>query len=945
MGIQRQFLGWDEPAVEKVGRHLVPDGAAGPVDLEGTLIVVPTRQVGRRLRAAMARRCADRDTALLSARVVTPSFLLNSAGPQEKEASDAVVRAAWAELLRQVDVREFAGLFPAEVPDRDFPWALNTGEMIQRLRDTLAEGGYRIADVPETGKVEEAERWESLARLEQAFLARLKKEGLVDPCLRKIRLAEKPAAPEGVRRIVMAAVPDPTPLVVKILAGLSKKLDIEILVHAPDAVADRFDEWGRPVEKQWGDALIEIPEPGLNLLPCASPAAQGRKAIELIAEEAGRFGPADIAIGAPDSAVIPFLEADLSEGGLRAYDPAGKPLRETPLFRLLDGFRALVGEGAYADAAAFLRHPDVLAHLERDRGVSPARLLAELDEFQNTYLPPGFDELLERLAKARSGAEGERAFPNLARAIAFLKEAIADFGRGDFPAAVRKFLQTVFGRRKLDRHGDAELMAAADLVDKALHEIEAFAAGRLLPERRHALELLVRLVADQRFSLERDKALVDLEGWLELPWNDAPFLLVTGMNEGYVPESRLGDVFLPDSLVAQLGLRSEADRFARDVYFMRVLVETRRGRGRAAFLTGRTGTRGDPLKPSRLLFRCPDAELPDRVRHLFGEADERRENVPLKMSFRLDPGPPPELRPEELQMKKLHVTSFRDYLACPFRFYLKHILKMEGMDDQMMSMDAMDFGNLVHDALRRMADEKEMRTCRHPKQLGDFLRDAAEDWVNERFGKSRPLAVSMQLEAAQQRLVAAAHVQADLAEQGWEIQEAEVSLEMELGGITVSGRIDRIDRNAETGLIRVMDYKTSDKAEDPAAAHFATVREDTREYALLEFEGKDKRWKDLQLPLYGLLLRAHGRLPSPCELGYFSLPKALTKTDVLVGQGFNTELLYAAERCAKGVIEDIRARRFWPPAERIEYDDFEALFPASAEECFDGRRFLERLRA
>ncbi|OYU98221.1 MAG: hypothetical protein CFE26_27965, partial [Verrucomicrobiales bacterium VVV1] len=48
----------------------------GPLDLARTLVVVPTRQAGRRLREALAEHAAARGQAVFPPRVVTPESLV-----------------------------------------------------------------------------------------------------------------------------------------------------------------------------------------------------------------------------------------------------------------------------------------------------------------------------------------------------------------------------------------------------------------------------------------------------------------------------------------------------------------------------------------------------------------------------------------------------------------------------------------------------------------------------------------------------------------------------------------------------------------------------------------------------------------------------------------------------------------------------------------------------
>lgn len=486
---------------------------------------------------------------------------------------------------------------------------------------------------------------------------------------------------------------------------------------------------------------------------------------------------------------------------------------------------------------------------------------------------------------------------------------------------------------------DEEFITVAKLIDATLHELTSEVITTLGIEKRNIFELLLQRLSAQRYSLERKGAIIDLEGWLELPWNDAPFLLVTGMNDGFVPDGRLSDVFLPDSLRKQLNLRHDADRFARDAYLMQGLIESRHKDGRVCFLVNKTSSTGDPLKPSRLLFRCSDEELPQRAQQLFGDTSERQANYPPTISFLLEASPPDDLPADRLGIAKMSVTRFKDYLACPFRFYLKHVLGMEALDDEKGAMDALDFGSLVHHALHKMAKNDEMCRCENDRELRSFLCAEAETWVAKQFGPSPPLQIKIQLDAAQQRLGAAARVQASLLREGWEILNSEMSIEGELNDLPVHGKIDRIDRHRETGRIRILDYKTSDKAEDPDKAHIGSALPDVADYMRVNINGKEKRWLDLQLPLYQMLLPDTEEFQGPVKLGYFNLPKATNDTGVAIWDDFDNGLMESARSCAEGIVRDIQNHTFWPPARSVQYDDFESLFHANIPDCINVTTF------
>jgi len=935
----------------KVADFVLPPQITELGDLQKDLIVVPTRQAGRRLREALAVHCADQGAALLPPLVVTPPFFLRSEADVAKAANPTEIAAIWAYVLLHADLTELRGLLPS-TPRNDFAWALYTGQMIQSLRDTLADGGYLITDVlRDFGSIlEEPERWQDLARLETAYLEHLAALRLQDPCVLKIKRAEQPELPAGIQRIVVAAVPDPTPLMVRALERLAEQVPVVILIHAPESLADHFDQWGRPIPERWREARIDIPDPETNVLLAGSPASQSQKVLELMAEEASRFGPDDIAIGVPDTGVTPYLAADLEERGLPTFDPAGKPVGDHPLYQLLDAFRALVNEGTYPAFSGFVRHADVLEFLQKKHNLSPGRLLKEMDTFQNHRLPAAWADVDSFFADKPGSAQGERQeYETLAAAVQVVREQLAGYEASDVDAAVRSLFQTVYEARTLNPNApqDQEFTESAEVINSTLAEFSRGVVVALGIDKKNAMTLLLRRLREQRYFTERQGARIDLEGWLELHWNDAPFLMVTGMNEGAVPDGRVSDVFLPDSLRSQLGLRSDADRLARDAYLMRAMIESRRAKGRACFIAGKTNAEGEPVKPSRLLFRCDDEELPRRAERLFGDADEKRENHAATISFALEASPPADLPTAALDIQTMRVTDFRDYLACPFRFYLKHVLRMEEMDDQKREMDAMDFGLLVHSVLQRMAQSETMRRCENVAELRDFLCGEAERWVADRFGPSPPLQIRIQLGAAKQRLVAAAQAHAVLVREGWETLYAEAVFELELGGILVRGKIDRIDRHQGSGTIRVLDYKTSDTAADPEKGHTGSWSPDAREYARVEINGKDRRWTDLQLPLYKMMLAESGGMGDPIELGFFNIPKAVADTGVVVWTTFTEDILRSARTCAEGVARDIRDHRFWPPAARVEHDDFERIFPADIAQCVNAEAFeafLEGMR-
>jgi ATP-dependent helicase/nuclease subunit B len=839
-----------------------------------------------------------------------------------------LIQAVWAGVLREAALDAFPALIPIKLTDRSFRWALQTATLLQRLREQLAEAGLVIADVPEKAGelLAEPERWRDLARLEARYLAALKATGFGDPCERKRILPAGDTLPADVDSVILAGVPDPPDLVIRLLDRYARSLPVTVLVHAPADRASAFDAWGRPLPDIWSRHELDIPDEAKTLILAADPEDQARRVMTELDAASARFGAGDVAIGVPDPEVAPFLAQVLADRNVKAFDPSEPQLSRQPACRLLTLLQALAATPVYRTVADLLRQEDVLNVLVSRFKLSPVSLLTDLDNFQNTFMPLELDDFTDarlqgcdRIADLR-----DNHFIHLEKGIFYLRELRHSLLTPPSPIeGVRLAMQSVYGGRFLADQDpqDREFTAVGSAINEALSELESTLPHVPGLNRAESLELLVETLASQKLPREIEAADLDLEGWLELPWNPSPFLIVTGLNEGFVPDSRMGDVFLPDSLRAHLGMRHDGSRVARDLFLLESLIESRRQAGTIRLLCGKTSAAGDPLKPSRLLFQCPDSALPSRAARLFEELKSHGSLPAASISFQLQSslGERPPVWPAE---KAISVTAFRDYLECPFRFYLRHLLGMESLNDQKTEPDAMEFGQLIHHALRQLHDIADLRACSDEARIRDALQDAARGWMRGRYGDAWSLPLRIVYEAAQNRLAAVAKRQAAEAANGWVILAAETSWTLSLGGLTIKGKIDRIDYHPETHAARILDYKTSSRAKTCQEAHQASVRDDTPAYAIAPLGDKQKRWIDLQLPLYALMWKANPlKADASLKVGYFLVPPSLEDTRVQLWDELSEPILDSAQRCAEGVCEAVRGGVFWPPAERVAFED------------------------
>ncbi len=916
---RRHFLSWERPLLPQAVEFLAGDWAGqGPLDLSHQLVIVPTKQAGRRLREALADYAKQRAQGVFAPRVMTADGLL-APGLGDAVASRTDTLVAWSRVLRNLAIDEFREVFPIDPPVRDFSWAVRLARELTALQLALAENGLRIADVAARigdGAAEHG-RWRQLAQLDLRHAELLRRAGLVDSPSARIGKVRQSWL-TGVDRIVVLAAPDLPPLALAALQVHENSLRTEVVVFAPSGERRNFDEWGRPNSEHWAGRVLALDEFESRIHLCSDPVEQAERlagAARAYAEPEGY-----VAIGVADPEITPPLAAALKRQGIPSFSPEGSLRKQEGLYQLLAAFAALVRDPAFDQVEALARCPDFISHLRsRSGGIfSVEDWLDGLDQLRARNLPGDL-----RAALQASGSSNRDEVRQGLKEIDALHDRL---GRGSFEESVTDVLNQLFRDRKIDLRSDADqrfesaAQAWMECVRDCVRAREIFGD---MPAS-DCWELALQLFAESRQSDDKPEGALELQGWLELAWENAPHLLVGGMNDGQVPEAVVGDAFLPESLRLRLGLATNRSRFARDAYLLQALLASRRSGGRLDLYFGKTSLAGEPLRPSRLLLRCADAELPARVAYLFGALEKNEHPVAWTRAWPLRPR-------RENPPAKVAVTGLRAWLNCPFRFYLGYVLRMKPVDAAKNELDAFDFGTLCHAALEELA-KPPMRDCADAHTLRDCLLTTFDGEVRERYGDGLSLPLLVQLESARQRLSKAAEVQAAERAEGWVIIEVEKKIEFELSGITVSGRIDRIEKNERTGQVRVLDYKTSDTAVSPREAHLRSLRtgENVPEWAQTEEDGCERVWVDLQLPLYRHALEAE--FGPDVTFAYFNLPKAAGETGLQPWEDFSVELQESAMRCARGICAAIKAGEFWPPNEtlRAEYDDFASLFQHGA---------------
>lgn len=931
--ITRTFLGWDRPLLTLAVEHLTRDWSDRTLDLSHQLVVVPTRQAGRRLRSSLALHASSQNAGVLPPTVVTPDYLLSPACLPELNkavATRAEALVSWVDALLAANLDDFRNVFPIEPEERNLAWALRTAEDLLSVQNLLGEAGLTMQSAAKELAAEglEPHRWADLSRLERMARRLLTKRKRLSPQAARVDAAREGVLSAHLDTIILVGVPDPPPLLCTALQHHLSRTRCEVVIHAPDSLAHCFDEFGRPKPEEWRDRPIDIPDLEHSVHQAVNPQTQAEYVTGLFAKSENLAAVA--AVGAPDPDLLLPLEEAFAAQGQATFNPAGESVSTQALTSLLRSLYRLALSNSFLTFIDLLRVPGVAQQVStweatEDRPeFDAATMLAELDNFQREHIP----ESLESADRINNSCR--RPNPALTRALSWMQTWLRRLDRERIWEILPEFLTQIYAESEFDPANpfDEAFSSTVSLLHGILDSIEGgllrdleFAAD--FPDR---LRFLLHLLEQETIYSERKAGALDLQGWLELPWEDAPHLVVTGMNDGFVPESIKGHAYLPDSARRLLGLRHNDNRHARDAYILSSLLACRRDYGRIDLVFGRRSVTEEPLRPSRLLFACPAEKLAERVHSLFHEELAARESPAWSLTWQLTPPAPDDAM---RIFERLPVTAFRDYLSCPFRFYLRRGLRMEHDEGPLIELDARHFGTLCHSVVEDFAASP-VRESDREKDILEFFEDTLDSIVAREYGDLLPVPILIQRESARQRLSWWATIEAEQRRRGWQIVEYESSLGSEnepwlIHGVRITGKIDRIERNASDNTLRVLDFKTG-RLKKPRDAHLRNLRrhEDPSQlepWMMVPAGNKIQRWVDLQLPLYLLALQAAGR-SERMVTGYANLGRAKAEVALELWNDLEEHLLSAALRCVEGIVQAITEKQFWPPSERVDYDDF-----------------------
>ena len=915
------FLGPDASLPSQVAAHLLAGSPGQPPDLTDTLVIVPMAGAARAIRHQLAIQSGSG--------VLSPSFRLpiDAVLP---EAANLATRAerevAWCEVLRHRPRSSYAALLPAAVKLEAPDDLLGAAERLTGLGDLLAEAALDptsplLVEVCEN----DAQRWSELSKLHATYLETLAAAGLLDPNQARLVQARHPSLDPLPRRAVVACVPD-LPLLTQIFLETlaARGTEVTVLAWQPSNDAAVLDVWGRPDPEWWTTHRLEIPD------QCLVSAQNTHEEADQLLDFVASRGAGDFTLIAVAPESIASLETGIIRRQRPAYSPAGQSLVRTEPATIVIGWENFVRTGQLRDLRPLLQLPPFA-----DLLVASAKNLTSSDVLEACDLLLA-EHLCETAAASRDWIKNAR--PATRKPEQRQRAIISGFLTA-LEALQRRHLaprQLLAALYNNNTEPDEPRAAALEELVEVLGEIES--SPLLSAQQPSFREAIFRraLAARTVFPPAPDDA-CEIQGWLEAPWTSASVLAISGCREGALPSGTTEDAFLPDSIRTRLRLPSQDSRLARDAYLLSALL-ARHGSENLRLGTSRFRPGGEPNRHSRLLFGCPDEELPARVTKLFDPPAKLRRPPPVTPLRLILPASPP--------VTSLRVTGFKHYLACPLRFYLSQVLYLQSFDPEAREINAADFGTLVHRVLENFHKNGPHDETDEAK-IAVYFSDELDREAARHYGRHPAPVVRVQIEAMRVRLRQLAHLQAAERRDGWRILESEYAVKKEdglaIGPLTLTGTMDRVEVHEEKGL-RILDYKTFAQARTPEETHFGPVRENHLTEAVVPRPSKngalrEKSWTDLQLPLYCRL--AAQIWPSHASkglaAGYILLPGDPDDTQISL-LSLDEATQSHAETCATAIAGRVARGVFWPPAPAAEvrYDDFADWFDgADPAEIFD----------
>lgn len=527
-----------------------------------------------------------------------------------------------------------------------------------------------------------------------------------------------------------------------------------------------------------------------------------------------------IGIVLPDESILYSLTESLRVAGIEYNRSAGLPLAQSSLYSFLGQlYEVVTSDYHYAEFFSFIRHP--LFKNAVVKGHALRSLIYQLEDF---------------MIKQRLNYFGREHFVD--NRFAFLVDLLQDGfamaqADSDLPEYVEAMINYLNGL--LTYNKEFIKTNSPDISDffEQLHNLTSLRInGKLHARGIGMLEFILRVLQDRRYRVEGDPMRgIQVIGLLEARNLDFDCLILPSMNEGIFPRRSEKDMFINQSVRRAVGLPYNQERENLYYYYYTELTKGKR----EVYISVVSEEERDVA--TRFISLGTPAAIKDESTIRL----TRSAIILHKRAVKKSPSIVKSLY-QRLQKDGLSPTALSDYRKCPYRYYLKYVLRITEPNVIVEEPGAKEWGEIVHAAVRNFYQ------YHFPKGfMQEELARATsvlENELEKALGKNRSMArkprsvAYLDLNLYKRRLRRFLEHEVDRFKSGFTIfqpvLERKKKHHLSINGaqIRVYGYIDRVDLCDERYYI--IDYKTG---KIPAR----------KDYEI----GPD--FNDFQLPLYALI--------------------------------------------------------------------------------------------
>lgn len=333
-------------------------------------------------------------------------------------------------------------------------------------------------------------------------------------------------------------------------------------------------------------------------------------------------------------------------------------------------------------------------------------------------------------------------------------------------------------------------------------------------KKDEAASILKRLASDAVHQPETPEAPIEVLGMLEAVGQRFDALWIMGAHEYALPKEPAPNPFIPPDIQRELNVPHSSHEL--ELWFSKAIlgrVLSQAGAIQASYpaVLDRSPVRLTPILSGKRIENIaidPPPLMPGSARlkdGLFG----------LRLS--LEQLPPDENIPvgeQELKSIKGGTTIIKDQSLCPFKAFASHRLNAIGIKTPVFGVSPEDRGAVIHLALKAfwegLGDLESLKKMNEEKRTRAFIEAVVDKVLNEANAKKRISSGPGLLEIERERLIELLSYWASFesTRTRFRVKAIELSREINIKGLVIRGRIDRIDELPD-GREVVLDYKSA----------------------------------------------------------------------------------------------------------------------------------------